>query len=216
MSGGLAVREALVRSRTRWISVVRTLLRQHGYRLHSGATESFVDRVAELALPAELQAEIEPLLRAMYSVNEQLAALEQQTETMAQDDEVVERVRTAPGVGLLTALAFVATLDEVERFDNAHHVESYLGLVPREWSSGEQQQRGKITKQGSGQMRALLVGAAWRILRRQGMVGSKLRHWAERIAARRGKRIAVVALAVWSKYSKLALWYRLRLSLRGA
>jgi transposase len=98
----------------------------------------------------------------------------------------VQRLSTAPGVGPLTALSFVATLDEVERFDNAHHVESYLGLVPREWSSGEQQQRGKITKQGSGQMRALLVGAAWRIWRRQGVVGSKLRQWAERLAARRG------------------------------
>jgi transposase len=91
-------------------------------------------------------------------------------------------------------LAFVATLDEVERFESAHQVESYLGLVPREWSSGEQQ-CGKITKQGSGQLRALLVGAAWRILRRQRVVGSKLRHWAERLATRRGERIAGVALA---------------------
>jgi transposase len=82
--------------------------------------------VAELELPAALQAEIEPLLRAMQSVNEQLAALEQQTEMMAQDDEVAQRLSTAPGVGPLTALTFVATLDEVERFDHAHHVESCL------------------------------------------------------------------------------------------
>jgi transposase len=202
----LTVREALVRSRTRWISVVRALLRQHGYRLRSGATESFLDRVAELELSAQLQAEIAPLVRAMQSVNEQLAALEQCTETMAQDDKVVQRLRTAPGVGPLTALAFVATLDEVARFDNAHHVESYLGLVPREWSSGEQQQRGKITKQGNGQMRALLVGAAWRILGRQGTVGSRLRQWAERIAARRGKRVAVVALARRLAGILYALW----------
>src|SRR3989442_15071051 len=125
---------------------------------------------------------------------------------MAQDDAVVQRLSTAPGVGPLTALSFVATLDEVERFDHAHQVESYRGLVPREWSSGEQQQRGKITKQGSGQMRALLVGAAWRILRRQGVVGSKLRHWAEHIAARRGKRIAVVALARRLAGMLYALW----------
>jgi len=142
----------------------------------------------------------------MRRVNEQLAALEQRIETMAQDDEVVERLRTAPGVGPLTALSFVATLDEVERFDHAHQVESSLGLVPREWSAGEQQQRGKITKQGSGRMRALLVGAAWRILRRQEVVGSKLRHWAERIATRRGKRVAVVALARRLAGMLYALW----------
>ncbi len=194
MRGSLAVRDALVRSRTRWISVVRALLRQHGYRLRSGAAESFIGRREELGLAAELQAEIEPLVRAMRRVNEQLAALEQRIETMAQDDEVVERLRTAPGVGPLTALSFVAT------------VESSLGLVPREWSAGEQQQRGKITKQGSGRMRALLVGAAWRILRRQEVVGSKLRHWAERIATRRGKRVAVVALARRLAGMLYALW----------
>ena len=125
---------------------------------------------------------------------------------MAQDDEVVQRLSTAPGVGPLTALAFVTTLDEVERFDNAHHVESYLGLVPREWSSGEQQQRGKITKQGNGQMRALLVGAAWRIWCRKGTMGSRLRQWTERIAARWGKRVAVVALARRLAGILYALW----------
>ena len=206
MRAVLTVREALVRSRTRWISVVRALLRQHGYRLRSGAAESFLSWGAELELSAELQAEIAPLLRAMQRVNEQLTAWEQQTETMAQDDKVVQRLSTAPGGGPLTALSCVATLDEVERFDNAHHVESYLGLVPREWSSGEQQQRGQITKQGSGRMRALLVGAAWRILRRKGVAGEKLRRWAERIAARRGKRIAVVALARRLAGILYALW----------
>jgi transposase len=142
----------------------------------------------------------------MQRVNAPLAALEQHTATMAQGDEVVERWRTAPGVGPLTALSFVAPLDEVERFDNAHQVESSLGLVPREWSSGEQQQRGKITKQGSGRMRALLVGAAWRILCRKGTMGGKLRHWAERIASRRGKRVAVVALARRLAGILYALW----------
>lgn len=195
-----------MRSRTRWISVVRALLRQHGYRLRRGATASFLSCVAELALSADLQAEMEPLVQAMQSVNAQLAAVEQQTETMAQDDAVVQRLSAAPGVGPLTALSFVATLDEVERFDHAHHVESSLGLVPREGSSGEPQQRGTSTKPGSGRLRALLVGATWRLLRRQKVVGSKLRHWTERIAARRGKRVAVVALA-WRLAGILyALW----------
>src|SRR5438128_6292413 len=110
----LAVREALVRSRTRWISVVRALLRHHGYRLRSGATESLLSRVEELELPADLQAEVAPLVRAMQSVHEPLAAWEQHTETLAQDDEVVQRFSTAPGVGPLTALSCVATRDEVE------------------------------------------------------------------------------------------------------
>ena len=202
----LSVREALVRSRTRWISAVRALLRHHSYRLRSGATESFLSRVAALALAADRQAEMVSLVRAMQRVNAQLAPLEQQTETLAQDDAVVQRFSTAPGVGPFTALAVVATLDAVERFDHAHHVESSLGLVPRAWSAGEQQQRGTITKQGSGRMRALLVGAAWRIWRRQEIVGSKLRYWTERRAARRGKWVAVVALAQRLAGMLYALW----------
>ena len=154
-----------------------------------------IARREELERSAELQAEMEPFLRAMHSVNAQWAALEQHSETMAQGDEVVERLRTAPGGGPLPALSFVATLAEVERFDHAPQVESSLGRVPREWSAGEQQQRGKITKQGSGRMRALLVGVARRIWCRKGTMGGKLRHWAERIASRRGTRVAVGALA---------------------
>jgi transposase len=134
-----AVREALVRRRTRWLSVVRALVRQHGDRLRRGAAASLLRRVAELELSAALQAALAPRLRAMPSVNEPLAALEQRTEMMAQGDEVVARLRTAPGVGPLTALSCVATLDDGERFDHAHQVESSLGLVPREWSAGEQQ-----------------------------------------------------------------------------
>jgi transposase len=138
---------------------------------------------------------MEPLVRAMQSVNAPLAALAQRPATMAQDEEVVERWRTAPGVGPLTARSCVATLDAGERFDHAHQVESSRGRVPREWRAGEQQQCGTMTKQGRGQRRALVVGAAWRIWRRQGVVGSTLRHWVEPRAARRGKRIAVVARA---------------------
>jgi transposase len=200
------VREAVGQSRTRWLSVVRALRRHHGSRLRRGATESCRDRVAALARPAELQAAMEPLVRAMQSVNAPLAAVAQRTATLAQAEEVVERWRTAPGVGPLTARSCVATLDAVERFDHAHQVESSRGLVPREWSAGEQQQRGTMTKHGRGQRRALVVGAAWRIWRRHGVVGSTLRHGAEPIAARRGKRIAVVALARRLAGIRYALW----------
>ena len=163
-------------------------------------------RGAARELSAELQATIEPLVRAMQSVNEPLAAVEQHTATRAQGDEVVERLSTAPGVGPLTALACVAPRDEVERFDNVHQVESSRGLVPREWSAGEPQQRGTSTTQGSGRMRALWVGAAWRIVRRKGVAGETLRRWAERLAARRGKRVAAVALARRLAGRLYALW----------
>jgi hypothetical protein len=82
-----------------------------------------------------------------------------------------------------------------QRFRHAHQLEAYLGLVPREYSSGETQRRGPITKAGHSRTRWLLIQAAVSILRRHPPQAEDLRTWALRIAARRGKQVAVVALA---------------------
>lgn len=193
--GLLSVREALVRTRVRYISLVRALLRKQGYRLRSGAAHTFIRRVEEVEIPSELREEIAPLMRVMANLNEEITTSNRELEKQSKLDERVERLMSAPGVGVLTATSFVATVDRVERFESAHQLESYLGLVPREWSSGEKQQRGAITKQGQGRMRWLLVEAAWSILRDDDIDGAPLRRWAQRIEARRGKRVAVVALA---------------------
>lgn len=96
----------------------------------------------------------------------------------------------------MTAVSFLATLDQASRFHGAHQVESYLGLVPMEWSSSEIQRKGHITKAGNGRMRWLLVEAAWRMLAGpKSPAAAPLREWAERIAQRRGKSVAAVALA---------------------
>ena len=95
----------------------------------------------------------------------------------------------------MTAAAFVATIDDVRRFRRAHEVEAYLGLVPRELSSGESQRRGRITKAGHARTRWLLIQAAVSILRRRPPEAEALRTWALHIAARRGTHSATVALA---------------------
>ena len=95
----------------------------------------------------------------------------------------------------MTALSFVALVDNIERFSSSAKLCSYLGLVPREYSSGEKQQRGHITKAGDSRVRSLLVECAWGILRRQHPSTQPLQEWALSIAGRRGRRIAAVALA---------------------
>jgi transposase len=107
----------------------------------------------------------------------------------------VQRLQTVPSVGPVTAATFVAALDDAGRFAHAHQVEAYLGLVPREWSSGESQRRGRITKAGHRRVRSLLVQAAVSIRRVRHPTTTALREWTERLAARRGRFIAVVALA---------------------
>ncbi len=111
---------------------------------------------------------------------------------------------TVPGVGWVTALRFVATLDEIGRFADAHRVESYLGLVPGERSSSERQQRTGITKAGSPSMRWLLVQAAWaaRRVRRK----DALQLWVAQVEQRRGKKVAVTALARKLAGILFAIW----------
>ncbi len=193
--GRLLVRDAVVRTRTRYISVIRALLRQQGYRVPSGSAEAFVTRVHALAVPGPLLSLIAPLLAVMRHLNRQLAYSDATIERLAAHDERVQRLRTVPSVGPVTAAAFVATIDDVQRFSHAHQVEAYLGLVPRELSSGDRQRRGTITKAGPARPRWLVIQAAVSILRRRPPEADALRAWALRIAARRGKQIAVVALA---------------------
>ena len=202
----VAVREALVQTRTRHISLIRALLRQQGYRVRSGGAASFAERVGELELAEAFRAQMAPLLAVMGSVNAQLKAMDKALEQQAKTHEVAKRLCTAAGVGPVTAITFVATIDRVERFAHAKQVRAYLGLVPRELSSGEKQRRGHITKAGNRRMRALLVEASWQLLRSRRADTEALRAWTHRIAIRRGTRIATVALARKLAGILFAMW----------
>ena len=121
-------------------------------------------------------------------------------------DRVVRRLTTLPGIGPITASAYVAALDDAARFSGAAQVASYLGLVPREYSSGEQQRRGHVMHSAHPYVEALLVQAAWRILRVKDPRTAALRTWADVIARRRGKKIAIVAWARRLARVLFAMW----------
>jgi transposase len=191
----LAVRDGLVRTRTRYVAIIKAFVRREGIRLRSGEPQHTAAKHTEIELPAPLVQEIAPLMSLLGPLNEQIDAANGRLIALARSDPIVPRLRTIPGVGPVTAVAFVAALDEVTRFKSAHQVQAYLGLVPSEYSSGERQLRGRITKRGNSRVRWLLVEAGWRVLRSSDPAAAPLRAWAERIALRRGKRIAVVALA---------------------
>lgn len=202
----LAVREALVRTRSRYISVVRSLLRQEGLRVRGGEAKSFVRRVGELEVPTPLRSALEPLLQVLGEVNHQIDQADRELAQRVRGDEDLRRLSTLPGVGPVTATAFKATVDEVGRFRGAGQLSAYLGLVPRERSSGERQKRGRITKAGNSRARSLLIEAAWLILRGKRSDTLALRTWAERVAGRRGRRIAAVALARRLARILYAMW----------
>jgi transposase len=191
----LRVRDSFVRTRTRWINLVRALLRRQGLRVRSGHAESFVDRVEDLELSDELRAEVRPMLELFGPLNEQLAAVDKQVVELKKCDKGVRRLQTAPAIGAVTSAAFQALIDDVGRFPRAHALESYIGLVPSEWSSSEKKLRGRITKAGDTRVRWLLVEAGWTIMRSHRPECQPLRSWAEGVAARRGRKVAAVALA---------------------
>ena len=112
-------------------------------------------RMDEVAVPEWLRAILGPVRTVMDEVNRQLVEVDRTIQPIVRGDPVVQRRCTAPGIGPVTAVAFVSTLDQVDRFGRAHQVESYLGLVPREFSCGERQQRGSVTKAGNGRLRRI-------------------------------------------------------------
>ena len=191
----LAVREALVRTRTRYVSLAKALVRRDGLRVASSESEHVPARIAALPLGDTLTAELTPLFAVLGPISEQIAAADHRITALMHADPAVALLATTPSIGALTASAIVATIDDVTRFASAHQFEAFLGLVPSERSSGEQRRVGRITKTGNARARYLLVEAAWRILRAKGTDTAALRAWALAIAVRRGKRIAVVALA---------------------
>jgi transposase len=100
---------------------------------------------------------IAPLLVLMRPLNRQLTYSDERIEHLAVQDPRVPRLPSVPSVGPVTAAAFLAAIDDAQRFRHAHQLEAYLGLVPREFSSGDSQRRGPLTKAGPGRARWLLI-----------------------------------------------------------
>ena len=195
LRGQLAVRDALVRTRTRYIAIMKATVRRDGLRLPSGEAEQTVTKLLVLPLAEHVRAELAPLVALWAPLQAELTAADARLTAIARTHPVVMRLCTMPSIGPVTALAFVAALDDIARFHSAHQVQAYLGLVPSEYSSGDRRARGHITKRGDARMRWLLVETGWRILRSSNPALAGLKAWAQQIAVRRGKRIATVALA---------------------
>lgn len=200
------MRDSLVGARTKVINTVRGWLRGQGLRLGKGSRVTFTQR-ARAACGTELPDYVERQLRVVEALTAEIDEADKELAANAEQDEICRRLMTVPGVGPLTALRYVAAIDDVSRFSNAHQVESYLGLVPGESSSSERQQRLSITKAGPPALRWVLVQAAWALRTRCRQPSAiPLQLWAHQIELRRGKRTATVALARKLAGILYALW----------
>ena len=200
----LRSRRMLVQMRTSAVSLVRALLRQSGYRLGTGSCETVPARVARLAVTGELAETLAPLCRQVAGLTTEIHALDARLQTRTAADAIVARLRSVPGIGVIVATTFRAFVDRHERFAHAGQVSAAIGLVPREDSSAERRHRGHITKAGPRELRSLLIQAAWVCWRHPSSATWKA--WVDRLAARRGRRIAVVALARRLSRILYAIW----------
>jgi transposase len=191
----LAARDALVSCRVLLVNTCRGILRCSRITVKASTPKSFAKKAREafvargLATPAEL----ERALVCIVAVEEQIQSATFELDELSKGHKVCRILRTAPGVGPVVSVAFVATMDGVERFSGAHALESYLGLVPGEDSSSMSVRRTGITKAGSDRMRRLLVQAAWQAVLRHPR--DPMVEWAKEVMLRRGKGIGIVALA---------------------
>ncbi len=204
-----AMRESLVEVRTKLVNTARSWLRTQGVGVLAGGTlPTFPGRYRRhvekkrRALPSY----VERVLQAIDELNPRIAEADEELEATAEQDPTCKLLMTAPGVGPVTAVRYVATIDEVNRFSDAHGVESYLGLIPGESSSGDAKKRRMkgITKAGPTRVRWALTQAAWTALRCR--KHDPMVEWARRIEARRGKKVAVMALVRKLAGVLFAMW----------
>jgi len=190
-------REALVSARTQLVNHVRGTVKSFGGRLPKCPARSFHNKAPE-HIPEALWPALEPILEQIGSLTQRIRDYERQLETISREHyPETELLRQVEGVGTLTALTFVLTLEDPYRFEKSRSVGTYLGLVPARDQSGERDPQKRISKEGDEMLRKLLVSGAHYILGPFGSDSDLKRH-GEKIAARGGKNAkkrAVVAVA---------------------
>ncbi len=190
-------RDLLVRARTKLVNHVRGSVKSVGGRLPKCSTKALASKAAE-AIPEELVPALAPILEMIGELSREIRRYDRKIERLAREKYPETQLLSQPaGVGPVTSLCYVLTLEDSERFRRSRDVGPYLGLVPRQRDTGESQPQLRITKAGDEMLRRLLVQAAHYTL---GPFGpdSDLRRWGLRIAERGGKNAkkrAVVAVA---------------------
>jgi transposase len=178
-------RDVLIATRTRLINHIRGVLKSFGQRLPTCGAEGFA-RKTRVAIPVALQPALEPLYVTLETIAVQIRELDGTIERVAKRYCDVERLKQPRGVGTLTALVYLLTIENKHRFKRSRMAAAYVGLCPRKSQSGKGDPQLRITKAGDGYLRRLLVTAANYML---GPFGgdSDLRRWGLKIAARGGK-----------------------------
>ena len=198
LRGLLVARRQLISARTKLCNVVRGMLRQEGIRLPPRALSSLAGWRRLLARGFE-QAHL-PIVVATYfdtfvSLTDSIRDLERELAEYERRDQRAARLQTMPRVGRIGALTFLAAVDDVHRFPSSRKLVGYSGLAPTVRSSGKRTQYGSISRAGRRELRAVWVQIAHLVAIDKTRATRPLRTWFNKVARRRGKKTATVALA---------------------
>jgi len=193
-------REGFVTQRTAQVNQIRGLLMEFGIVFPKGFN------LARTAIPKILADEANDLpmrarhlLRRLFDhlgeLDRQVKALEEQIQAWHRDDPASQRLRKVPGIGFITATALVASIGDAKAFKNGRQMAAWLGLVPKQYSSGGKQVLRRISKRGDVYLRKLLVVGARAVLRHMKAKPGQEPGWMDRLLTRRHSNIAAVALA---------------------
>lgn len=228
----LTARRLLVAQRTSLLNATRGLFKSFGINLGPLGTERFASTVrikisehwpVTLLFPKEdpestkktlnnkepQTLALEALTTCFEALRHEINAIDVELNTLSKRDEVIKRLMTAPGIGPLTAITYKTIIDNPVRFKNPRLVGSYLGMCPKQYSSGQTKRLGRISKRGSTELRTLLAGAGMKVLVHCKQ-SSDLRTWGLKIAEKHGKKKASMAIGrklsvimhhIWNKYT---------------
>ena len=190
-------RDLLMRQRTMMLNAIRAHLAEFGIITAQGPHKlaALLDTRDEDRLPAIARSALTSLTAQLDSLAEEIRTLERQLMAWHRTDETSQRLETIPGVGLITATALSASIPDPSVFKTGRQFAAFLGLVPRQNSSGGKERLGRISKMGDGYLRRLLVVGATSVIRRVGTNTSATGEWVRRLLERKPARVATVAMA---------------------
>jgi transposase len=213
LSALLTVRSLLVRQRTALVNQIRGLFGELGIVFPKKA-ERVLPKLAELLDPDDpvltpfSKETFRGLRDDLDALTARIGTLDRTVERLARTHPLARRVQAVPGIGPLSAVALIALLPEASYFDNSRHLAAWLGLVPRQHSSGGKSALGRISKRGNTMLRTLLIHGARSVLRTADRRTDALGVWIRKLKTTRGTNKAAVALAhknariVWALLSR--------------
>ena len=193
-------RELLVRQRTMLINAIRAHMAEFGIVAPGGVPQvkkllSIIADKNDTRLPLIARTCLESLARQYLSLHEEIHAAEKHIHAWHRSNEASRRLETIPGIGPIIASALTASITDPEVFKNGRELAAWIGLVPRQNSTGGKQRLGKISKQGDQYLRWLLVAGAMSVIMHAKRRGSTNLPWLAEIIARKPTKVAAVALA---------------------